>query len=367
MSAPNLVAEDYREIAQIIRERLDEDRNLAPLRARRLSTLLDVIEPEPLPSDIAALLAATKEATQQSNSARLGVWMRANSEGRLTQYLTKGWSSPSAWGCAATEPTAEISILVKTLLRSDIHAEFAVKAVAVGEPADRYVLVKVNGEELAIWRLVDGDQVTIQTIDIPARGFAFGTHAALLNFSFELVNPMGASQGVVHTLNSWRLGLIALRLSPIVTPGAAAAEMGVPLYACRGGSLLRYMDSGWYAPENWGRWSIGTEASLSIPLETPAARLTLDFVVWVYIGHLPTKKEVTVVINEKVRVDWSFSSNNLEIQRIDAQFDSEVSSLHIKFIVANPESPYMSGDLKDRRRLGMALQAMMITEPAKSL
>jgi hypothetical protein len=351
---------DYTVIADVLRHTISNDEENPKLNIKLLRAILERIELHlsPLPAEVARILTLTTQSAKKP--VPLGAWLEAKAGGSLNSYLLQGWSKlPESWGCWSEGPIASFSVIVRTLCRTDLIAEFLVNGFVDDEIQQQSVRVKVNGEERAIWVFTDRIKPTSYILEIPARGFLFGTRSAALTFEFEISSPKSPfSTGMSEDRRALGLGLLAVMLSAATKP-AEVIGLGIPMEACEDGALTPCFQNGWSKPERWGCWSVGQWASLCIPIKIPAGRLRIEAIARVFTKDI--RKDVIVWINERIVGTWSFLRGDFSYQQATIDVKDTAPSLNILFQTKNPEMPSAEGTSSDNRPLALGLRSLMVT------
>ncbi len=318
-------------------------------------------------SEIEAMLARGR-AVGLGAPVQLDTPLDACKDGVLSAHLRKGWSHPEAWGCWSDSSPASFNIIVETPYRCDLVAEFWVQAYVTQRTPEQRVLVKVNDEVSANWTFTSGEPVE-KSLGIPAKGLRFGTKSAGLTFTFLTASPESPFEtGVSGDQRRLGIGLGRIRLSLAAEPvQSRLIEFGVPLDACEGGGLSRYLDKGWSRPEAWGCWSIGATASFRVPIEVPdRCDLMAEFLVRAYVSQRTPEQRVLVKVNGEEHALWTFTSGEPVVKKLEIPFRSAASGLEFTFLIASPESPIVTGTSSDRRRLGIGLGTMRLSLAGES-
>ena len=154
--------------------------------------------------------------------------------------LTGGWrfeALHAAWDGAVA---AEIFLRTGTMPAGDLEAVLGLRGP--GGVAE----IHVNGQALPAWRDVEGRL----RVTVPA---ALVAREGMLRLTFLPGSRRAAPLRVVS-------------MEVRRTESAEALREGQPLRFEVGQAGVAALGSGWWAPESWGAWSIGTESTLSVEL-----------------------------------------------------------------------------------------------------
>lgn len=122
-------------------------------------------------------------------------------------------------------------------------------------------------------------------------------------------------------------------------------------------------DFHWSHKENWGVWTDGEYASLTLNLGEEKRKLLFKFNVHAYVPPESPERTVNVFVNGR-RIDtWTFVKNDAppETKFIVTPDDMSGSSFaHIGFNIGNPKSPLELGRGGDPRKLGLGLSGLEV-------
>jgi hypothetical protein len=131
------------------------------------------------------------------------------------------------------------------------------------------------------------------------------------------------------------------------------------------GNAAPYLEAGWSARDEYGCWTLGTEATLTLRLDprpdgpTSLSVLVSDIMVDVTAPTLP----VEVSANGKMLAKWTMGPDRAPHQRT-VELPPEVipadGSLSLVFRVATPRTPASMGWSGDTRPLGIRLTRAVI-------
>lgn len=150
---------------------------------------------------------------------------------------------------------------------------------------------------------------------------------------------------------------------PVAPPTYRLGEL---LTFDRGGTGTFFLGSGWSSPEGHGTWSDGTEALVTLELDS-AYDAPLEAVVRAEaFASADGPQHVTLFANEQLVAQWSFPDRERETERA-ATIPAGVAAsgrLELRFQFENPRSPADVGASNDRRSLGLALRTLLIRAPS---
>ena len=119
-----------------------------------------------------------------------------------------------------------------------------------------------------------------------------------------------------------------------------------------------FLGQGWSAPEWWGIWSDGSQASLKLRLSKPESSLRL----WIFAkGFEPEagkKQRITVLFQDRRVGDLEFGPEfewfDIVLPTSEFSEGEQIYALH--FFIERPTSPVQRGVNMDQRLLGIGLQ-----------
>ena len=129
----------------------------------------------------------------------------------------------------------------------------------------------------------------------------------------------------------------------------------------RSGDATPYLGPGWGEPEAGQTWTDGINASLQMRVTPPASdvALVLSCTPFLAEGKIP-HQELTVFVNF-LRVGCVLVGGPREIEVNIPKWVFKETQLHIDFYLPNAASPKTLGIGSDARRLGLAVNRMMMT------
>jgi hypothetical protein len=156
--------------------------------------------------------------------------------------------------------------------------------------------------------------------------------------------------------------LTGLRIEPLVIP---VYRMGQIIDFTEKGNAAPYLEAGWSARDDYGCWTEGTEATLTLRLDprpdgpTSLSVLISEIMVDATAPTLP----VEVVANGKMLAEWTMGPDRTPHQRtveLPAEVIPPDGSLSLAFRIATPRTPASMGWSSDLRPLGIRLTRAVI-------
>lgn len=122
--------------------------------------------------------------------------------------------------------------------------------------------------------------------------------------------------------------------------------------------------SGWFAAEQWGRWSVAKESVMSIPLESAVeGDINVSMELSAYLNKKLTAQTVDILIGNKVVKNVKFN-NQLNKQTVNFIIPKELvlgsSILPITFRLKNELASPADEGRGDKRKLGIAIKSIKI-------
>jgi|SRR5215475_4766489 len=154
--------------------------------------------------------------------------------------------------------------------------------------------------------------------------------------------------------------------SPSSITGEQVYTIGERISFAKGGTSLKYIGSGWSAPESWGTWTDGSASIVTLKLSDIPNR---DMVLSIeggglIIGKYPLQ-DIEVLVNQHPVETLRYTSpgiiNDTRVVTIPQSFIHEKKGLLIiEFKIENPYMPIQPGVGSDSRRLGLALASLRL-------
>lgn len=120
--------------------------------------------------------------------------------------------------------------------------------------------------------------------------------------------------------------------------------------------LDRVLVDGWSDPENWGVWSIGSNAKIRIA--SPTGKLNEEIHLILILQPVLIEGHSSTFLTINVNGESKWSGELTQVSTIAISLSPQVSNqeeVEVEFIVENPISPLQLGVSKDSRLLGVGL------------
>ena len=129
-------------------------------------------------------------------------------------------------------------------------------------------------------------------------------------------------------------------------------------------NCMQITTSGLSHMEEWGKWSDGKEVKLKFYVKNCRKNLRFDFKIKPYLNAERPQQSVTVFANNKKITTWQFDYGQPQPKTSFVLPSGKIKGKHIKisFVIKNPVSPKELGLGSDKRRLGIGLKSMKVTE-----
>jgi glycosyltransferase involved in cell wall biosynthesis len=141
-------------------------------------------------------------------------------------------------------------------------------------------------------------------------------------------------------------------------------ELGTTLRFGALGRAHRAKTTGWSYPEEWGTWSNGTSAQLSVHLAKPTVEpLVLEAEVMGFAPDGPLT--VGVAINEQPVTEWEFTGPQtlaLRSVALPVAATADADAVTVTLSIQRPRSPRSCGASEDDRLLGIGLASLALRE-----
>lgn len=155
---------------------------------------------------------------------------------------------------------------------------------------------------------------------------------------------------------------------PPQNPTPAGTEVGQTLRFTSGGNGLGLLGRGWSFPENHGSWTIGTEATVIVPMPPASEHADQDLrlrfrVVPFLTTHEPTRR-VDVYVDGVHSARWRFQGPTWSPQDRTLSLAAERvlgTTTEIRFVIHHPISPQALDHDVGTRQLGLSLGEVTIT------
>ncbi|HYL39350.1 MAG TPA: hypothetical protein VEV17_25750 [Bryobacteraceae bacterium] len=264
------------------------------------------------------------------------------------------WTSPDDLGTWTLGPHATLDLEAPDA-EGLVSAVFTITDAVVTEAYPEVgVTVAVSGRELATWtlrsRFMEQRRILIPAPLLPA--------GQPVNFCFQVDAPRTPKQLGWHATDKRPLGirLTRLYLSP---QSAKPCRLGEVIDFAEGGDSITFVGDGlgsqWTAPDAYGSWTIGSEASLRVPFQdAPTTGIPAAFVISdCNVGGSSPTLAVRVKANGAPVAEWVLGPEREPHQRsihLPAEVLSRSPELTLTF-----EIPGAHGGTEDPRPLGIRL------------
>ncbi len=320
-------------------------------------------DPRELGIKIQRIEFASKDRLRYS----LGKALDFTENGEGADHADERWGPADSFGVWTLGPDATVTLLPAEPADSPVAAIFTVNDVAVNqENPHLVVLVAVNGRQVANWILGPTRDTGDHRVLLPTDAWR-----ALepLIVSFHVKNPRSPVELGWSTWDKRPLGLRLnqLRLAPA---GPSQYRLGDVIDLTDGGNSIAFVGDRlgveWALPEPYGSWTLGTEASLKVPLvgqAVPPASIPAAFVIsdCMVFGRAP-KLPVVVKANGRVVAEWTLDDRKVHTRSVNLppEVFAAAPGLTLTFEIPAPHSPASFGWNADNRPLGLRLARAVI-------
>jgi hypothetical protein len=292
----------------------------------------------------------------------LGSPVDFTADGHGAFYMDSCWATPDNYGAWTLGPEASlIMYLGEVPLDKLVSAVFTISDAMVSEQFPSLeVDVLFNDENVGKWVLGPTRETHERKVKVEPEVLK---RRHPLSISFHI--PIRRSPRQLNWSGDTRpLGfrLSGLRIEPLVTP---IYRMGQIIDFTENGNATPYLEAGWSARDEYGCWTQGTEATLTLRLDpcpdgpTSLSVLVSDSMVDATAPALP----VEVMANGKMLAEWTMGLDRTAHQRT-VELPPEVfppdGSLSLVFRIATPRTPASMGWSSDPRPLGIRLTRAVI-------
>jgi hypothetical protein len=265
------------------------------------------------------------------------------------------WTNPDDLGTWTLGPQASLDVVMPEPVEGLISAVFTISDAVVSEAHPEVsVTVAANELELVTWtirsRFMEQRRILIPAQLLPAQ--------RSVKFSFHIDSPRTPTQLGWHATDKRPLGfrLTKLRLSPA---GSLRYRLNDVIDFAEGGDSITFVGDGlglqWTAPDPYGSWTIGHEASLKISFQdAPSSGIPAAFVISdCNVGGSSPTLPVHVKANGRPVAEWVLGPER-EPHKRSINLPAEVLSGSPELILTF-EIPGARGGTDDPRPLGMRL------------
>jgi hypothetical protein len=128
------------------------------------------------------------------------------------------------------------------------------------------------------------------------------------------------------------------------------------------GNSSSFVGSGWSSPESWGRWSVGSDADILMPINPLNKRkLLLTAICKGFVGSQKDHIGVELFVNDHLIETWNLGPNlNSYSASIPPQSGTDIFILRFKIL--NPKSPLSLSESDDSRVLGIGVHQIILQD-----
>lgn len=287
---------------------------------------------------------------------RLGLPVDFTGEGRGASYMNGCWTTPDTYGAWTLGPEASLMMYLDEVPQMPINAVFTISDAAVADEFPNLeVDVLFNGEKVDKWAL-GPLRVTHERKLIVEPGVVMRRQP--LSISFHILTPRSPAQ-LDWSADTRPLGfrLTRLRMEPYVIP---LYRMGHVIDFTEKGNAAPYLEAGWSMPDEYGCWTMGGEATLTLRLDAPPDGLSLLSVLVSdsMVDEAAPTLQVEVIANGQTLAEWTMGPHRTSHQRtveLPPEMIGSDGLLNVIFRVATPRTPASLGWSGDPRPLGIRL------------
>jgi hypothetical protein len=293
------------------------------------------------------------------------------SEGRSTPYKDGHWGDMDSTGTWTDGYRAVLAFAPPPSCDKDLLAFVRVVEVFIGPEGDPIrVEVLLDNEPLTRWTLFSRYEIAVCKVIMPARLMA-GKTACRLEFHVE--NPQSTQRAAraqgqpVIGEDPRELGIKIQRVD-FASGDLLRYSLGKTLDLTDGGNSIASVGDllgiGWAAPEPYGAWTVGTEASLKVLFEEPPGKaVPASFVISdCMVCERAPKLPVVVKANGRVVAEWTLDDRNVHTRSLNLppEVFAAGPELALTFEIPAPHSPASFGWNADDRPLGFRLAGVAI-------
>lgn len=140
---------------------------------------------------------------------------------------------------------------------------------------------------------------------------------------------------------------------------------GEVLHFGEDGNAQLYKENGWSPPEEGFDWTMGERADLSLPTSVPKRSIHLEIRVRPYVNPGKVDRQrVRLLVNQHLAAEWELRGPQTETLEIvvPKRFFGASERTVITLLLPDAISPSSIGEGKDRRRLGIAVIWLSLSE-----
>jgi hypothetical protein len=284
-------------------------------------------------------------------------------KGRGVYHIDECWTQPDNLGTWTLGADANLVFFLQEPVDASVVAAFTITDVAVNDEFPYLdVSVAFNRRDVATWRLGPNRSPDERKVVVPLEILRVENP---LTISFHVDSPRSPIQLKWSDSDTRQLGfrLTTLCMEPVRAP---KYKLGDVLDFTSAGNAARYLGGAWTAPDNYGCWTLGPKATMTVGLDNPpatampAAFIISDCMVSETVPELP----VRVTANGQLVGEWLLGPGRTpHLRSIELPADVVASSqeLTLAFEVATPRSPASLGwSATDSRPLGLRITRALL-------
>ncbi len=279
--------------------------------------------------------------------------------GNAKPYQTKGWSYLEDGFVWTVRQNALLTLPITTAPSSPVILKAKLRSfLAEGKIDKQTVHVLINGQKAGTW-LINKPGFQDQSLIIPARLFTDSTRLVIIFNTPDATSP--ADAGYINDRRTLGIAVHSIVLSELIP-----YQWGLEIQFGKKGNAQPYQSKGWGGPENALTWSIGKNATLTIPIDmVPKSSITLkaNLMAFLYPNKVNEQK-VDVLVNGHMVGTWVISKPGFHEQTliIPKKFLKGSNRMVITFNTPDAASPAQLGISSDKRVLGIAMRTIKFTE-----
>jgi hypothetical protein len=282
--------------------------------------------------------------------------------GNSELFKGPGWSAPEESFTWSDGPAAEI-----VLSGPRPHSPLVLSAdmtgfLVPGKVPRQRVRVLVNRKEAGEWTITAPD-FQERTLGIPENLLDESGQTVLTFETPDAVSPLIV--GVGEDVRRLGLGLRTLAIAPEWggIEDLPKYRWGDRLTFGSEGNALRFLGSGWSAPEAGVNWTDGGKALLVLPTASPADAVDLEvFARPFLVQDKAPRQRVRIYVNERLVGEWILTSGEFQEKTmlVPADFLNNPVRTVVAFDLPDAVSPTQLGIGGDVRRLGLAFRSLRL-------
>jgi hypothetical protein len=289
--------------------------------------------------------------------------------GRLIDFTEKGegmlhidehWTTPDNLGTWTLGPDASIVMFVEEAQTQAI-ATFLITDAAVSEEYPNVLVwVSFNGVRLEQWKLGPSRMHVERKVFVPAHVLKAQSPLCI---AFHVEEPRSPAELKWSATDRRPLGfrLTSFRMDAVPIPRYTLGEV---IDFTAGGNAGPFLGAQWSAPDQFGAWTVGEKAAITLQLDrpthgaVPASFIISDCMVSKDAPALP----VLVKANGRLAGAWTLGPDRVTHRRtLDLPPDAVAGgSITLEFEVPAPRTPQSLGWSGDTRPLGIRLSHALI-------